>query len=89
MSALNIKDAAVATMARKLAKLKGQSITEAVAAALADSLKAATTDEEARRKALDLRVDEIVKSYRAKLDPNAPSYEQIMEEMYDERGLPR
>ncbi|MFN0022313.1 MAG: type II toxin-antitoxin system VapB family antitoxin [Parvularculaceae bacterium] len=89
MSALNIKDRAVADMARKLAKLKGKSITEAVADALAASLDSETARSEAAVAARDREVQEILASYRAKRDPNTPTYEQIMDEMYDERGLPR
>lgn len=88
MSALNIKDPEVAAMARKLAKLKGETITEAVSQALAESLRNATTDAAALRAAKKRRVDEIVKRFQAKLGPNAPSLRQINEDMYDEDGLP-
>ncbi len=89
MSALNIKYPVVAEMARRLAKLRGQSITDAVASALSESLKAADSDEDIRRAALNRRVDEIVESFRSKLDPDAPSLREIEAEMYDENGLPR
>ena len=88
MSALNIKDKEVAAMARKLAKIKGQSITKAVAEALAESLKIAMTDREAERAAIKRRGDEIVKRFQAKLPPDAPSPWKVLEEMYDEDGLP-
>jgi hypothetical protein len=89
MGALNIKDVEVAKKARKLAKLKGTTITAAVGAALDASLATATRMTEAEREAREKRVDEIVKRFRASIPPDAPSYEEIMEDMYDENGLPK
>ena len=89
MGALNIKDAEVAKKARKLAKLKGTTITAAVEQALDASLAAATRMTEAKRAERERRVDEIVKRFRASIPPDAPSYEEIMEDMYDENGLPK
>jgi hypothetical protein len=85
MGALNIKDADVAKKARKLAKLKGTTITAAVSQALDESLRAAANDREAREK----RIDEALARFRAAIPPDAPSYEEIMEDMYDENGAPR
>jgi hypothetical protein len=34
-------------------------------------------------------VDEIVKRFQASIPPDAPSYEEIMEDMYDENCLPK
>jgi hypothetical protein len=89
MGALNIKDEVVADKARRLAKLTGQSITAAVSEALDRSLKTAE-----RKKAIDheLRereVDEILKRIRAGIPKDAPSLQQIMDDMYDEDGLPK
>jgi hypothetical protein len=89
MSALNIKDPEVAAMARKLARLKGKSITEAVAGALAESLKNATADDTAWRAERERRVDELLNSIRAEFGGRFPSMQEIDDEMYDEHGLPR
>ena len=89
MSALNIKDKEVAEKARRLAKLKGTSITDAVSAALEESLRVAEHHAKLDRDARERRVDEILARFRASIPPDAPSYEEIMEEMYDENGLPR
>ena len=89
MSALNIKNPEVAAMARRLAKLKRKSITDAVAEALSESLLQATESADAEGAALKRRVDEIVKRFQAKLPPNAPSPWKVMEDMYDEDGLPK
>jgi hypothetical protein len=89
MGALNIKDVEVAKKARKLAKLKGTTITAAVEQALDASLAAATRMSEAEHEAREKRVDEIVKRFRASIPADAPSYEEIMEDMYDENGLPK
>lgn len=89
MGALNIKDGRVAEKARRLARLKGKSITAAVSEALDESLDRATRDDAAERERRERRVDEILRRFRAKIPPDAPSYEEIMEDMYDEHGLPR
>jgi antitoxin VapB len=89
MGALNIKDKAVAEKARRLAKLKGTTITEAVAEALEASLRTAEHRSKLDRAARERRVDEIVKRFQASIPPDAPSYEEIMEDMYDENGLPK
>lgn len=89
MGALNIKDPRVADMARRLAKLKNTTITEAVASALSDSLDRTVKNSEAEKAERVRRTEEIVASFRAKMDPNAPSLREIEEDMYDEYGLPR
>jgi antitoxin VapB len=89
MPALNIKDPEVAAMARKLAKLKGLTITEAVAASLAESLNAAVLGDAARRAAREREVDELLASIRAEAGGKFPSMKEIDEEMYDKHGLPR
>jgi hypothetical protein len=89
MSALNIKDQAVAAKARRLAKLKGTSITEAVSAALDASLKTAEHHAKLDHEARERRVDEILKRFRASIPKDAPSWQEIMDDMYDEDGLPK
>jgi hypothetical protein len=89
VGALNIKDAEVAKKARKLAKLKGTTITAAVSEALDASLRAAARLTEAEREARERRVDEAVKRFRASIPKDAPSIDEIMEDMYDENGLPK
>jgi antitoxin VapB len=89
MGALNIKDAAVAEKARKLARLTGKTITDAVSAALDESLRVATHKSALDREAREREVDEIVARFRASIPPDAPSYKEIMDDMYDENGLPK
>lgn len=89
MGALNIKDKEVAEKARRLARLKGTTITEAVSAALEESLRAAEGLTAAEREARERRVDEIVARFQASIPPDAPSYDQVMADMYDENGLPK
>jgi antitoxin VapB len=89
MGALNIKDAEVAKKARKLAKLKGTTITQAVSQALDESLRTAKRLTDAEHEARERRVDEAVARFRASIPKDAPSYKQIMEDMYDENGLPK
>lgn len=89
MGALNIKDIEVARKARRLAKLKGTTITAAVAEAIEASLKNAEHKAKLDRDARERRVDEAIRRFQASIPPDAPSYEEIMEDMYDENGLPR
>jgi antitoxin VapB len=89
MGALNIKDTAVAEKARKLARLTGKSITEAVSAALDESLRVATHKSAIDREQREREVDEIVARFQAKIPPDAPSWEEVMADMYDENGLPK
>ncbi|HWE05562.1 MAG TPA: type II toxin-antitoxin system VapB family antitoxin [Rhizomicrobium sp.] len=89
MGALNIKDMRVAQKARRLARLKGTSITAAVSDALDESLRHADTKSTVARQAREREVDAIVKRFKAGLKKGAPSPAKIMREMYDERGLPR
>jgi hypothetical protein len=84
MGALNIKDAEVAKKARKLAKLKGTTITQAVSQSLDESLRVAANDREAREK----RIDEALARFRAIVPPDDPCWD-MLEEMYDENGLPK
>lgn len=89
MSALNIKDPEVAEKARRLARLRGTTITDAVAEALEQSLAAATAQADVAREARERRVDAIVERFRSQLRPDAPSPWQVLDELYDERGLPK
>jgi antitoxin VapB len=89
MGALNIKDKVLADKARRLAKLKGTTITEAVREALDASLKTAEHHAKLDRAAREREVDEILKRFRASIPADAPSYQEIMDDMYDENGLPK
>ena len=84
MGALNIKDSEVAKKARKLAKLKGLSITAAVSAALDDSLRAVEHKTAARRK----KIDALLGRFRAIVPPDSPAWDRL-DDMYDETGSPK
>ncbi|MGH6876241.1 MAG: type II toxin-antitoxin system VapB family antitoxin [Rhizomicrobium sp.] len=89
MSALNIKDAKVAAKARRLARLKGRTITEAVSEALDESLRAATQKAAAAHQSRERQVDEIVKRFGSHIGRNPRSPWTVLENLYDERGAPR
>lgn len=89
MSALNIKDPLVAEKARKLARLTGKNITKAVSDALDQCLKTAEHKTAYNREARKREINEILERIRAKFPSDAPTYEEVMEDMYDENGLPR
>jgi len=89
MGALNIKDPAVAAKARKLARLKGTSITAAVDQALEASLAEAAPKAAAARDAQERRVDEVVKRFRARLKRGAKSPHAVTADLYDAHGAPK
>ncbi len=89
MSALNIKDAKVAAKARRLARLKGTTITAAVSEALEESLKNTTRKAAIGQEAREREVDDIVKRFKAGLKRGTPSPWQVMEGMYNDSGSPR
>ena len=89
MGALSIKDADVAAKARKLAKLTGKSITQAVSEALDRSLRTAEHQTTVDREPREREVDEIVKRFQASLPPDAPHWRDVLDDMYDENGLPK
>jgi hypothetical protein len=89
MSALNIKDDEVAETAKALAKLKSTSITEAVKQALNEVFQREKRKAEIDREERERRVDEILERIRKSFPPDAPSWEEVMEDMYDEDGLPK
>ena len=88
MGALNIKDADVAKKARKLAKLKGTTITQAVSQALDESLRASTNRSEADKAERRKRAEEAVRRFQAIVPPADPCWD-VLENMYDENGLPK
>ncbi|HEY5337425.1 MAG TPA: type II toxin-antitoxin system VapB family antitoxin [Rhizomicrobium sp.] len=88
MGALNIKDAEVAKKARKLAKLKGTTITAAVEQALDESLNAATLRSEVAKGERRKQADKAVQRFQAIVPPDSPIWSQL-EDMYDENGLPK
>ncbi len=82
--ALNIKDPATDRLARQLAELTGESLTEAVAAALRERL-----ERERRRRGKAIDRDEVMRiarriAARPVLDGRSP--DEILG--YDEHGLP-
>ena len=83
---LNIKDAETIGLARKLAKATGRSITETVKAALRKEDDA----REAERVEFFRRVKQISDDFRAHMpaDWHGKTSKEIMDEIYDEDGLP-
>ena len=81
---LSIKDAEADRLARRLARLTGESITETVKAALRDRLE---HEQRRRGKQIDrARIDEIVAGIAALPVVDARSPEELIG--YDDAGLP-
>jgi antitoxin VapB len=83
--ALNIRNEETERLAEKVAKLTGESKSEAVRKALRDRLQRLQREHAGRRLADEL--DDIARHYARlpTLDPRSP--EEILD--YDEHGLPR
>ena len=84
---LNIKDAETVRLARELADSTGQPITTAIRIAL---------EHEVQRREAEIqetlrRVKEISREFRANMpaDWHGKTSKEIMDEMYDEDGLPK
>lgn len=85
---LNIKNERVHEMVRRLAELTGQSQTSAVEDAVRRRLEEMTSEIVATEQARRQRIRDAI--FRAQALPDiGPSYEEIMDDMYDELGLPR
>lgn len=85
---LNIKNERVHDLVRQLAELTGQSQTSAIEDAVRRRLEEMRGDAEKERAERARRLDEIIEEFQH-LPVVGPSYEEIMADMYDERGLPR
>jgi antitoxin VapB len=91
---LNIKNERVCALAKRVAAESGQTQTAAIESALERYLEMLLADtEEAQRAARVAAKKARIDAFLATLpppDPNAPSGEEIMAQMYDdELGLPR
>lgn len=84
---LNIKDAETVRLARELADSTGQPITAAIRQALEHELQR----REAEIQETLRRVKEISREFRANMpaDWHGKTSKEIMDEMYDEDGLPK
>jgi len=84
---LNIKDAETIRLARELAEATGQPITQAIRAALERELQ---RREEETQDYLT-KVKEISREFRAAMpaDWHGKTSKEIMDEIYDEDGLPK
>ena len=85
---LNIKNPATEAAIRKLATLRGVSLTEAIDQAVRKDLAEETSTKAARIKEKLRAIQEIVDHFASlpRLDPRPLA--QIMDDMYDEQGLP-
>ena len=83
---MNIKDQETHDIARELASLTGQSLTEAVKTVLRHELKRAKIARARRARPLAERLDEIALRCAALPDSDTRTPEEIIG--YDEHGLP-
>lgn len=85
---LNIKNERVHEMVRRLAELTGQSQTSAVEDAVRRRLEEMSASVRADEQRRHDEFDHALKRLQS-LPDVGPSYEEIMDDMYDEMGLPR
>ena len=85
---LNIKNERVHDLVRRLAELTGQNQTSAIEDAVSRRIEELEEQRQAEIARKTAEIDEIVKRFQA-LPVIGPTYEEIIDDMYDERGLPR
>ncbi|WP_300267581.1 type II toxin-antitoxin system VapB family antitoxin [Microbacterium sp.] len=85
---LNIKNERVHEMVRRLAELTGQSQTSAVEDAVRRRLDEVGEEGQRLRDERAAAIGAAIERLQA-LPDVGPSYEEIMDDMYDETGLPR
>ncbi|MFT4260756.1 type II toxin-antitoxin system VapB family antitoxin [Microbacterium sp.] len=85
---LNIKNETTHELVRRLAALTGQSQTSAVEDAVRRRLAELEAERDEAAQGRRRRMRESLARLQA-LPDVGPSYEQIMDDMYDEMGLPR
>ncbi len=83
---MNIKDQVAHDLARELASITGQSLTEVVKTALRRELNRAKTTHHMKKRPLAVRLDEIALRCAALPDLDKRSPEEIIG--YDKNGLP-
>lgn len=82
---LSIRDPEVDRLARELAARHDKPITEVVKAALRDY---AAKDAPSEREARAARLKAVFARIHARRIPDGPSAKELMDELYDEDGLP-
>lgn len=85
---LNIKDAETVRMARELADATGQSVTQAIKAAIERELNALHKDSEDRLQRLHAIVQEARGHWKPEFDGEELSV-TYKDHLYDEHGLPK
>lgn len=85
---LNIKNERVHEMVRRLAELTGQSQTSAVEDAVRRRLDEMGEAKQKQRAEKLAAIARIVEEFNRDLPPT-PTYEEIIDDMYDDMGLPR
>lgn len=85
---LHIKNERTHALVRELAERTGQSQTSAVESAVQRMLDQLNTEDEAVRAGRHEEIQEVLARLHA-LPDAGPSFREIMDEMYDDDGVPR
>ena len=86
---LNIKKKETHDAARRLAELTGESLTEAVDKAVQERLVRLSAAKDQEKQEAWRRIRELQKQVAGLPVYDSRSAEEIMEDMYDENGLPK
>ena len=86
---LNIKKKETHDAARKLAELTGESLTEAVDRAVQERLVRLSAAKDQDKQEAWRRIRELQRKIAEAPVDDSRSAEEIMEDMYDENGLPK
>lgn len=87
--ALHINDAETDRLARVLARETGESLTEAVSRAVKERLHRVKTKQGADDERFLADIEKIVSGVRPKWRRGRKTGREMIDEMYDEHGLPR
>ena len=87
--ALHLNDPETDRLARELARETGESLTEAVNRAVKERLDRVTAAQQAKEKKLLAEFEKILSRVSPELRAEKKTGRELIDEMYDEDGLPR
>ena len=87
--ALHINDAETDRLARDLARETGESLTEAVSRAVKERLDRVKTKQEADDERFLADIEKILSGVRPRWRRGKKTGREMIDEMYDDHGLPR
>ena len=85
---LNIKNPKIEAAIRELAAIRGVGLSEAIGDAVEEALNRVSAAREREIERRMAAIEEIVAGVAERRGPNAPTWAELEEGMYDEHGMP-